>query len=96
MDFNSIVKALAENTLGALLAISIVYMFYRVLSHILTQQEHIMKMAITQNEHWQGVIAEHTASAKSFHEEVKEAHKCQRIEHNELAQVLARINGYKS
>jgi len=96
MDFDSIVKALAENTLGALLAISIVYMFYRVLSHILTQQEHIMKMAITQNEHWQGVIAEHTANAKTFHEEVKEANRFQREEHKEMAQILGRINGYKS
>ena len=108
MSLPELFKFCTENSLGVLLAIIIAYMFYRVLMHILSQQKDIMKMATEQNSHWQTVISEHTANAKVFHEEVKEAHKCQRVEHDKMLQhlnmmyqqgkltteALGRINGY--
>lgn len=108
MNFADILKSLAENSLGVILAICIAYMFYKVLMHILVQQKDIMRMATEQNTHWQSVISEHTANAKNFHDEVKEAHKCQRAEHEKMlahldilnqqsrltVEALGRINGY--
>ena len=108
MSLPELFKFCTENSLGVLLAIIIAYMFYRVLMHILSQQKDILKMATEQNVHWQAVISEHTNNAKTFHEEVKEAHKCQRIEHEKMlthldllnqqsrltVEALGRINGY--
>ena len=51
---------------------------------------------------FQECLKEHTENAKSFHDEVKDAHKYQREEHAELmdqmrevTSSLGRINGYK-
>jgi len=44
---------------------------------------------------WISALNEHTAQAKSFHDEVKEAHAYQRQEHQEMIKCLGRLNGYK-
>ena len=108
MNIGELLQSCTENSLGVILAIVIAYMFYRVLMHILSQQKDIMKMATEQNTHWQSVISEHSSNAKVFHDEVKEAHRCQRVEHEKMlahldilnqqsrltVEALGRINGY--
>jgi len=95
MGYSDFFKCITENSLGVVLAVIIAFFFYKVLMHILAHQSDITKMATEQNEHWQGIISEHSANAKAFHEEVKDAHKYQREEHKEMIASLGRINGFK-
>ena len=92
----TLVDILVKHGIGTALTIVGCVILWRLIRHILDQQAQIMKMALEQNEHWQTVINQHTHSAKSFHEEVKEAHRFQREEHKEMIATLGRINGYKS
>jgi len=92
----TVIDVLVKHGIGTALTLVGCYLFWKIIQHILKQQEVIMKMATEQNQHWQSVISEHTASAKAFHEEVKEAHRFQREEHKEMITTLGRINGYKN
>lgn len=85
------VEAVVKNGLGAGMAVTIAFMFYKVLMHILRQQESIMQMATMQNEKWQKSLDEHTSQARQFHEQVAEAHKYQREEHIKMLEFLNTI-----
>ena len=92
----TVVDVLIKHGIGTCLTLVGCFLFYMLIKHILSQQTEIMKMATSQNQHWQGIISEHSSNAKLFHNEVKEAHKFQREEHKEIIQICGRINGYKT
>ncbi len=97
------VGIIREFGLGIGMSVAILVMFFFLLKWVLKQQETILKDAKEERAIWQTItkgfqdaIHDHTASAKAFHEEVKEAHRFQREEHKEMITVLGRINGYKT
>jgi len=78
------------------------FISYLIIKHILKQSDKILDSSMQANEKWQKVIDEHTAQAKEFHNQVIEAHRYQKIEHEKMienlgeqGQILKRINGYK-
>lgn len=96
MDNITLIDVFIKHGIGTALTIVLCIVLWKLIKHILDQQERISKMAIEQNEHWQGIISEHSSNAKAFHNEVKDAHKFQREEHKEIIAMCGRINGYKS
>ena len=97
------------------LATGIFLLLFFIIKWILEEVKKILERESKERTEWaeiirgfQNVLSEHTSSAKSFHEEVKEAHRYQREEHlkfseaqgkvcnslGEVEKALGRINGY--
>ena len=87
---------------GPALAIAIFLAFIFLLKWVLKNNEkNEERMHARELKSWevsgahQKAIQDHTAQAKSFHQQVQDAHKYQREEHKEMVVILGRINGYK-
>ena len=74
---------------------SVIILLFCVIKWTLATTKEIMKQSAIERESWIKALTEHTQQAKTFHEEVKDAHNFQRVEHQEMIKVLGRINGYK-
>jgi hypothetical protein len=77
--------------------------FFFLLKWVLAEVSKILIREHEERKAWSDIIKgfqecinEHTASAKTFHDQVSEAHKFQREEHKEMIMALGRINGYKA
>lgn len=102
MNIETMVEVLGKYGIGGLMMIVLCFISYLIIKHILKQSDKILDSAMTAQKEWQRAIDEHTAQAKSFHDQVTEAHRYQKQEHEKMienlgeqAKVLARINGYK-
>lgn len=88
---------------------AIVALLFIIIKWTLATTKEILKQASDERECWIRAFNDHTAQAKSFHDEVKNAHEHQRREHEKLQEqqiksilcldqvekALGRINGYK-
>lgn len=93
----------AKYGLVGLLAGAIVILLFFVIKWTLATTKTILDQAAKERECWLQAFNDHTQQAKEFHSQVTEAHKYQRDEHRELANIskeivltLGRINGFKT
>lgn len=84
-----------EFGLNGLIMFAVVALLFFVIKWTLATTKEIMAQAAEERKSWINAISEHTQQAKSFHDEVKDAHNFQRQEHQEMIKCLGRINGYK-
>ena len=81
--------------LNGLIMFAVVGLLFFVIKWTLATTKEIMAQAAEERKSWINALAEHTSQARSFHDEVKDAHNFQRQEHQEMIKCLGRINGYK-
>lgn len=104
-----LIKILGEHGLGAALSLAIFSAFFFLLKWVLEESAKQLKFMAEERQSWirsqdgmtlqlhaiQQQMLEVTATNRAFFVAVTEAHKHQREEHKEMAQLLGRINGYK-
>jgi len=88
--------------LGTALSAGVFIAFFFLLKWVLQQSSDQLKIMSEERKAWREMQYEFAERLRElqtnnmlFHSEVKEAHKFQREEHQEMITCLGRINGYK-
>jgi len=90
-EITQLITLVDKYGIATVLVVLLVVMSYLIIRHILKQSDAIMNMAMAMNEKWQKTIDEHTAQAREFHNQVSEAHKHGRDEHEKIMTSLNQI-----
>jgi peptidoglycan hydrolase CwlO-like protein len=92
---STLLKLVTQLGFGVLIFVALMVL----LRWVLRQQEKILDNAREERQNWQNIVSKfrdeiekHTANAKEFHNQVKEAHKYQREEHKEICTMCNHIS----
>lgn len=88
VGFNTMVEVVGKYGIGALVILVLCFISYKIIKHLLMQSDRILESSIIAQEKWQKAIDDHTIQAREFHQQVSDAHKFQREEHNVMMKSL--------
>jgi C4-dicarboxylate-specific signal transduction histidine kinase len=94
-------RCISELGLGAALALMMFVAFFFLLKWVLKASSEQLQVMAEERKAWRDMQAEFSErirdlqeGSRAFNAEVRDAHKYQRDEHQEMIKCLGRINGY--